>query len=98
MTGAKRLKEVALNAKLFEPRHDKTNMSAFATSMDTDQAAHPRSLIRIHAVRLQTLYQVDKLIANSMDPDQNARMLSLESNIICFILSYNSIFSSPVTK
>jgi hypothetical protein len=26
-----------------------------ATSMDPDQPAHPRSLIRIHAVRLQTL-------------------------------------------
>jgi hypothetical protein len=29
--------------------------SAFATSMDPDQPALPRSLIRIHAVRLQTL-------------------------------------------
>jgi hypothetical protein len=38
--------------------------SAFATSMDPDQPAHPRSLIRIHAVRLQTLLQVEKLIAN----------------------------------
>jgi hypothetical protein len=27
----------------------------FATSMDPDQPAHPRSLIRIHAVPLQTL-------------------------------------------
>jgi hypothetical protein len=27
----------------------------FATSMDPDQPAHPHSLIRIHAVRLQTL-------------------------------------------
>jgi hypothetical protein len=27
----------------------------FATSMDPDQPAHPRSLIRINAVRLQTL-------------------------------------------
>jgi hypothetical protein len=35
--------------------------------MDPDQPAHPR---RIHAVRLQTLLQVEKLIANSMDPDQ----------------------------
>jgi hypothetical protein len=30
--------------------------SAFATSMDTDQPAHSRSLIRIHAVRYQFLY------------------------------------------
>jgi hypothetical protein len=35
--------------------------------MDPDQPAHPSSLIRIHAVRLQTLKQVKKLIANSMD-------------------------------
>jgi hypothetical protein len=41
--------------------------------MDPDQPAHPRSLIRIHAVRLQ----VEKLTANSMDPDQTARMCRL---------------------
>jgi hypothetical protein len=35
--------------------------------MDPDQPAHPPSLIRIHAVRLKTLLQVEKLIANSMD-------------------------------
>jgi hypothetical protein len=49
--------------------------NGFATSMDQDQPAHPRSLIRIHAVCLQTLLQVEKLIANSMDPDQTAWML-----------------------
>jgi hypothetical protein len=43
----------------------------FATSIDPDQPARPRSLIRIHAVHLQTLLQVEKLIANSMDPDQS---------------------------
>jgi hypothetical protein len=31
------------------------------------------SLIRIHAVRLPTLLQVEKLIANSMDPDLRLR-------------------------
>jgi hypothetical protein len=41
--------------------------------MDPDQPAHPRSLIGNHAVRLQTLLQVQKLIANSMDPDQTAQ-------------------------
>jgi hypothetical protein len=40
--------------------------------MDPDQPVHPRNLIRIHAVRLQTLLQEEKLIANSMDPDQTA--------------------------
>jgi hypothetical protein len=44
--------------------------NAFPTSMDRDQPVHPRSLIRIHAVWLPTLLQVEKLIENSMDPDQ----------------------------
>jgi hypothetical protein len=42
--------------------------------MDPDQPARQHSLIRIHAVRLQTLLQVEKLKANSMDPDQTAQM------------------------
>jgi hypothetical protein len=41
--------------------------------MDPDQPALLRSLIRIHAVRLSTLLQVGKLIANSIDPDQTAQ-------------------------
>jgi hypothetical protein len=45
--------------------------------MDPDQPAQARSLIRIHAVRLPTLLQVEKLIANSMDPDQTVRMRRL---------------------
>jgi hypothetical protein len=45
--------------------------------MDPDQLAHPRSLIMIQAVRLPTLLQVEKLIANSMDTDQPARMRRL---------------------
>jgi hypothetical protein len=48
--------------------------SAFAPSMDQDQPAHPRNLIRIHAARLQTVLQVEKLIVNSIDPDQTAWM------------------------
>jgi hypothetical protein len=51
--------------------------NGFATSMDPDQSALPRSLIRIHAVCLQTLLQEEKLIANSMDPDETARMRRL---------------------
>jgi hypothetical protein len=35
------------------------------------------SLIRIHAVRLQTLLQVENLIADIMDPDQTAPMRRL---------------------
>jgi hypothetical protein len=45
--------------------------------MDPDQHAHPPSLIRIHAVCLETLLQVEKLIANNMDPDQTALMRRL---------------------
>jgi hypothetical protein len=45
--------------------------------MNPDQPGHSRSLIRIHAVRLPTLLQVEKLIATSMDPDQTARMRRL---------------------
>jgi hypothetical protein len=40
---------------IYEPGHDKNQHNAFATSMNPDQSAHPRSLIRIHAVRLRTL-------------------------------------------
>jgi hypothetical protein len=47
--------------------------------MDPDQPAHPRSLIRIHAVRLQTLLQVE----NSVDPDQTARMHRLVWIHVC---------------
>jgi hypothetical protein len=35
--------------------------NGFATSMDPDQPAHPRSLIRIHAVRYQFLYLLQGL-------------------------------------
>jgi hypothetical protein len=52
--------------------------------MDPDQPAHPRSLIRIHAVRLPTLLQVEKLTANSMDPDQTAWMRTLVKNALCW--------------
>jgi hypothetical protein len=45
--------------------------------MDPDQPVHPHSLIRIHAVCLPTLLQEEKLTANSMDPDQTARMRRL---------------------
>jgi hypothetical protein len=40
--------------------------NGFATSMDPDQPAHPPSLIRIHAVRLPTLLQVETLRANTL--------------------------------
>jgi hypothetical protein len=45
--------------------------------MGPDQPAHLLILIRIHAVRLQTLLQVEKLIVNIMDPDQTVWMRRL---------------------
>jgi hypothetical protein len=45
--------------------------------MDPDQPVHPRSLIRIHAVRYQILYLLKGWLTNSMDPDQTARMRRL---------------------
>jgi hypothetical protein len=45
--------------------------------MDPDQPGPPRSLIRIHAVRLQTLLQVDKLVANNIEQHQTARRLHI---------------------
>jgi hypothetical protein len=52
--------------------------------MDPDQPVHLRSLIRIHAVRLPTLLEVEKMIANSMDPDQTPRMRRLVTNTLCW--------------
>jgi hypothetical protein len=51
--------------KSFEPRHDKTKIVRLRPAW---------TQTRIHAVRLPTLLQVEKLIANSMDPDQTARI------------------------
>jgi hypothetical protein len=45
--------------------------------MDPDQPVHPHILIRIHAIRLRTILQVEKLIANIIDPDQTAQMRKL---------------------
>jgi hypothetical protein len=45
--------------------------------VQSNQFYFDQDLIRIHAVRLPTLLQVEKLIANSMDPDQTARMRRL---------------------
>jgi hypothetical protein len=75
-------KTLLINSKRFIILHIwaaswQNHHNGFATSMAPDQPAHPRSLIKIHAVRLPTLLQVEKLIANSMDPDQTARMRRL---------------------
>jgi hypothetical protein len=60
--------------------------------MDPDQPAHPRSLIRIHAVRLPTLLQVEKLIANNMDPDQTAQILKCDQfDLIKSLIFYISL-------
>jgi hypothetical protein len=58
--------------------------------MDPYQPVHSSSLIRIHAVRLPTLLQVEKLTANSMDPDQTARMpgsMLLATHYVGFVMA-----------
>jgi hypothetical protein len=55
----------------------------------------PRNLIRIHAARLQTLLQVEKLIANSMDPDQTARMQTHYFGVVLTQLIYFKIVNIP---
>ena len=50
----------------FEPRHDKTSKMTCAPSEDSDQPAHPPSLIRIFAVRF--------LYTDSEDADQTGRI------------------------
>jgi hypothetical protein len=46
---------------IYEPRHDKTNVMRLRPAW-------------IQTSLLQTLLQVEKLVANCMDPDQTARM------------------------
>jgi hypothetical protein len=72
--------------------------STIATSMDPDQPAHPRSLIMIHAVCLQTQKQVEIQIANSVDPDQTARMRRLvwiyaDRKPITLVLSWHGSYN-----
>jgi hypothetical protein len=57
--------------------------------MDPDQPARMRSLIKIHAVRLPTLLQVDKLIADTqadLDPcwSQTHYVGFVVTRLICF--------------
>jgi hypothetical protein len=61
----------------FQPLHDKTNIVRLLPAWNQTSLRIRPSLIRIHAVRLQTLLQVEKLIANSMDPNQTAPMCRL---------------------
>jgi hypothetical protein len=57
--------------------------------MDADQPAHPRSLIRIHAVRLQTLLQVEN--------QESALYLDFEGITVFFYLSLLIIFKNIIT-
>ena len=41
---------------IFEPAHDKTYNKTCTTSEDSDQTAHPRSLIRVFADRMCLVY------------------------------------------
>jgi hypothetical protein len=63
--------------KINELRHDKTNIMGLRPAWFQTSLRIRAIMIRIHAVRLQTLLQLGKLIANSTDPDQTARMRRL---------------------
>jgi hypothetical protein len=62
-------------------------LSASQQNQHSAFAHSDKDLIRIHAVRLPTLLQVEKLIANSMDPDQTHAGWSgsmLVTNALCW--------------
>jgi hypothetical protein len=70
--------------------------------MDSDQPLHPRSLIRIDAVRYQFLYLFLGLASDSMDPDQTAWMRRLVwihagCKPIMLVLSWHSSFILSIT-
>ena len=44
--------KIKADCKPFEPAHGKTYNKTCAISEDSDQPAHPRSLIRVFAVRM----------------------------------------------
>ena len=46
-------KEGVRTVYAYEPPHDKTNITAYAPSDDSDQHGHPPSLIRVFAVRMK---------------------------------------------
>ena len=41
-------------ARVFEPRHDKTNKKSFSPSEDSDQPGHPPSLISLRCPHEET--------------------------------------------
>jgi hypothetical protein len=49
--------------------------------MDPDQPAHPRSLIRIHAVRLPTLLQVEKTRKMRHSYEHNLYLTSITQTV-----------------
>ena len=53
---------------LYEPTHDKTNNKTCATSEDSDQTAHPRSLIRVFADRMCLLQPQSYPKRNKQEP------------------------------
>jgi hypothetical protein len=53
----------------------KINISRVLTKLNLDQPGHPHSLIRIHAVCLQNLFCIEKLIGKGMDKTGQMRML-----------------------
>ena len=59
---------------LFVAALDKTYNKSCATSEDSDQPAHPRSLIRVFSVRMKYLGFLATHRAHSEDSDQTRRI------------------------
>ena len=62
---------------LFDPQHEETYRLTCAPNKDSDQTAHPRSLIRVFVVRMKKLCILGYPNAPSEDSDQTARMRRL---------------------
>ena len=56
--------------QLLEPEHDKTNNKTCANNENSDQAVHPRSLIRVFEDRKWLLQPPDYLKRDKREPLQ----------------------------
>ena len=77
---------IATSVKLRnEPEHDKTHIITCAPHKDSDQPAHPRSLIRVFANALCIAKGPVLRLADSEDSDQTAQAnTSLPGALMCF--------------
>ena len=63
--------------KVIEPAHDKIYNKTFATSEDSDQTAHPRSLIRVFTDRMCLLQPQSYPKKDERDPCRTGWMYRL---------------------